>query len=283
MRSRTILPGVFRSAGDAEDFRVEQPPERRVVVAEFLRHHRLRGRASSVRNTRDIRRLVAAGRKPAPRAALPWSLIGLAAGVENAARSRFQPDRGRLGPSTIVALDVFDVSVGLMPRAADTCATAALMPAGGFGPGQKWSRLRHASRMHVLEGDVGSARHRGIERAARGAIGIARGSSSTARLARSIISFWSRSSSTANRAGTLASNGNCCSRRVQSAWMVCTLRPPGVSSAQANSSRAAIAQAGSGRAMPASTIAASSASSSSVTQCPRSRTPAPPCWRRRPW
>src|SRR3982751_3667379 len=42
-------------------------------------------------------------------------------------------------------------------------------------------------------------------------------SSSTERLARSIISFWSRSSSTVKRAGTLASNGNCCNKRVQRA------------------------------------------------------------------
>ena len=35
--------------------------------------------------------------------------------------------------------------------------------------------------------------------------------------ARSIISVWSRSSSTAKRAGTLASKGNCCNRRVHSA------------------------------------------------------------------
>ena len=92
---------------------------------------------------------------------------------------------------------------------------------------------------HVLEGDVGGARHRGLERAAgRRCRDRAAASSSTPRLARSIISFWSRSSSTAKRAGTLASNGNCCSSRVHSAWMVCTFSPPGVSSAQANNSRA---------------------------------------------
>ena len=50
--------------------------------------------------------------------------------------------------------------------------------------------------------------------------------------------------------------------------MVCTFSPPGVSSAQANSSRARILKFASGRAIPASRIAASSAVSSSVTQWP---------------
>ena len=96
---------------------------------------------------------------------------------------------------------------------------------------------------HILEGDVGGARHRRSSARARSALsGLRDASSSTPRLARSIISFWSRSSSTAKRAGTLASNGNCCSSRVHSAWMVCTFSPPGVSSAEANSLRAALAQ-----------------------------------------
>src|SRR6202022_4002801 len=69
---------------------------------------------------------------------------------------------------------------------------------------------------------------------------------------RSIISLRSRSSSTANRAGTLASNGNCCSSRVHSAWMVWTFRPPGVSSAHANSARARILKSALGCATPAS-------------------------------
>ena len=84
---------------------------------------------------------------------------------------------------------------------------------------------------------------------------------------------WSRSSSCALRAclparrsapATLASNGNWCSSRVQKAWMVCTLRPPGVSSAMANSRRA---RAAARRPVVRSTIAriaASSASSSSA-------------------
>ena len=85
--------------------------------------------------------------------------------------------------------------------------------------------------------------------------GLREASSNTERLARSIISVWSRSSSTAKRAGTLASNGNCCSSRVHSAWMVCTFRPPGVSSAQAKSLRASLRSFALGCAIPASRIA----------------------------
>ena len=92
--------------------------------------------------------------------------------------------------------------------------------------------------------------------------------SSTSRLARSINSVWSRSSSTAKRAGTLASNGNCCSSRVHSAWMVCTFSPPGVSSAQANSLRAVNSIARSTSRMPVSRIAAASVASSIATHCP---------------
>ena len=103
----------------------------------------------------------------------------------------------------------------------------------------KWSRDRHASRTTSLK--VTSAAFAIAVCSARpmALSGAREASRNTLRLARSIMSFWSRSSSTAKRAGTLASNGNCCSSRVQSAWMVCTFSPPGVSSARANSSRAA--------------------------------------------
>src|SRR5664279_611358 len=160
-------------------------------------------------------------------------------------------------------------SAGWTPSAEDICAAAvSALPAASVHA-MKWSRLRHASRTTSLK--VTSAALAIAIRSARpvGLSGSREASSSTARLARSIISFWSRSSSTAKRAGTLASNGNCCSSRVHSAWMVCTFNPPGVSNAQANSSRARLRKRASSRAIPASRIAASSAASSSVTQSPR--------------
>ena len=54
---------------------------------------------------------------------------------------------------------------------------------------------------------------------------------------RSISSVW-LSSSTAKRAGTLASNGTRWSSRSQKAWMVSIFSPPGVSTARAKSVRA---------------------------------------------
>ena len=154
------------------------------------------------------------------------------------------------------------------PSASDTCAIAASALPALSVHAIKWSRLRQASRTTSLK--VTSAALAMAISSARpaGLCGSREASSSTLRLARSIISAWSRSSSTAKRAGTLASNGNCCSSRVHSAWMVCTFNPPGVSSAQANNSRARMRSFVSGRAIPASRIAASSAVSSSVTQWP---------------
>ena len=55
----------------------------------------------------------------------------------------------------------------------------------------------------------------------------------------SISSVW-LSSSTAKRAGTLASNGTRCSSRSQKAWMVSIFSPPGVSTARAKSVRASL-------------------------------------------
>ena len=153
-------------------------------------------------------------------------------------------DRGRCGPSTMSRSTSSMRSSGSTPSAADICAAAARRAAGGVGPGHEMIAAETGLAHHVLEGDVGRTGHRRSSARGRSALSGSRdASSSTARLARSIISFWSRSSSTAKRAGTLASNGNCCSSRVHSAWMVCTFSPPGVSSAQANSLRAALAQA----------------------------------------
>ncbi len=91
-------------------------------------------------------------------------------------------------------------------------------------------------------------------------------SSRTPSVNRSRSCVCSASSSTANRAATLASNGNWWRSRVQKAWMVCTLSPPGVSSARANSRRARARRAAPGIMPVWSRITLSSASSSSVVQ-----------------
>ena len=83
----------------------------------------------------------------------------------------------------------------------------------------------------------------------------------------SISPLWF-SSSTAKRAGTLASNGTRCSSRSQKAWMVSIFRPPGVSTARANSVRASRTCARVGVAPSSSVSSATRLSSSSVTQRP---------------
>ena len=122
---------------------------------------------------------------------------------------------------------------------AESCACAPSDAAGGFEPARDAARARAiASPSAVLEREV--ARHGMIVASARPSAlsGRWRPRAAPARRMSSSICCCSVSSSTRKRAATLASNGNCCSSRVQKPWMVCTLRPPGVSSAEANSRRA---------------------------------------------
>ena len=70
------------------------------------------------------------------------------------------------------------------------------------------------------------------------------------------------SSSTSKRAATSASNGNWCNSRVQKAWMVCTFRPPGVSSALANRRRA-MARCVASAVLPVTSLMFSSSAASS--------------------
>ena len=179
------------------------------------------------------------------RSAWSWSALLLAPRM----RGDLFPARSRqVRPVDDLALDVFDAVAGIDAERSRHLRGRCVGAAGAVGPGHEMIAAETGLAHDVLEGDVGRAGHR--DRSARPVAlsGSREASSITARLARSIISVWSRSSSTAKRAGTLASNGNCCSSRVHSAWMVCTFSPPGVSSAEANSSRARIAQARSRRA-----------------------------------
>ncbi len=155
-----------------------------------------------------------------------------------------QRARGRLGPSTISRSTSSMRSSGATPSAADSCAAAASTLPACIGPGHEVIAAETGLAHHVLEGDVGGARHRGHQRPPGRAIGIAGGRRAAPRDWRAPSSRSGRGRRARRSApGTLASNGNCCSSRVHSAWMVCTFSPPGVSSALANSFRAAIAAA----------------------------------------
>src|SRR6266702_1081861 len=242
---------------DAVAFQIEQTRNRRMGVTEFFRHHRFTGRAFVGEKYPEIFLHLGAADGvqglPKPRGV---ALLGLAAAVE--ACRDFLPARSRqVGSVDDLALDLFDAVGGIDIERGRDLRRGGVGAAGAVGPCHEVIAAQAALAMATL-----SARPAAL-------LGSREASSNTLRLARSIISFWSRSSITEKRAGTLASNGNCCSSRVQSAWMVCTFNPPGVSSAQANSSRARILKIASGRVIPASMIAASSALSSSVTQWPR--------------
>jgi len=100
--------------------------------------------------------------------------------------------------------------------------------------------------------------------------GLAEASSSTSKVNLSSSCVVEASSSTVKRAATLASKGNWCSNRVQKAWMVCTFKPPGVSSAEANSRRARARCTALGLWPVESAISWSSAASPSAVQ-PASR------------
>ena len=86
-----------------------------------------------------------------------------------------QRARGRCGPSTISRSTSSMRSSGATPSAADTCAAAASTLPALIGPGHEMIAAEAGLAHHVLEGDVGGARHRGHQRAPGRALGIARG------------------------------------------------------------------------------------------------------------
>ena len=130
------------------------------------------------------------------------------------------------------------LSVGSTPSMRESSANASAAPSGRSIQAVTPSRSAIVSRMisaKVLSAAAVIAMASAFPSELSGS---AAAFSRTSSRSRSISSAWARSSSTVKRAATFASNGNWCSRRVQNAWMVCTLRPPGVSSAAANRRRA---------------------------------------------
>ncbi len=153
-----------------------------------------------------------------------------------------------------------------MPSVAESWASAPVtLPAPSIQPAKSW-RFAVASRTISRKVESATAATATLSACPTSLAGAAAPRSRTSRVARSSISLCTRSSSTVNRAATSASNGNCCRMRVQNAWIVCTLSPPGTSSAAANSVRARMRVAASIVVTPMSRMAASSAASSSAIQ-----------------
>ena len=163
------------------------------------------------------------------------------------------------------------VSCGAMPSAPERAAIASSTPPVLMSQALIASRRPIASRTRSR--NVWSAPAVMAVPSARpsGPSGAAAPSSSTANVNCSRSCTCAVSSSTLKRAVTFASKGNWCRSWAQKAWMVCTLRPPGVSSARAKSRRAR-ARFAPGNEVPSvkpdrSRTAASRAASSSVVQC----------------
>ena len=180
-----------------------------------------------------------------------------------------QRERGRLGPSTISRSTSSMRSSALDAERGRHLRGRGLGAARRIGPGHEMIAAEAGLAHHILEGDVGGARHRGQQRAADRAVGRRarhraarrdwRAPSSRSgrgrRARRSAPARWPRTE-TAAAAGCTARG-----------WSAPSARP--ASPARRRTvSRAACAASRSGWAMPASRIAASSAASSSVTQWP---------------
>jgi len=162
-----------------------------IAIAEFLGHHGFAGRSIIGEEHAEIFvHLFDAGKYQ--RFAKPTRLVGIgfAAAVEDC--GDFPPPRSRQVRSVDnLAFDVFDPLTGVDAEGDSDLDRRGMGAAGAVGPRMKRSRLRQASRTTSLK--VTSARWPWrCERAACRAVGSRDASSSTARLARSIISFWSR-------------------------------------------------------------------------------------------
>ncbi len=159
---------------EAENLGFEQPSERRIVLAEFLRHHRIARRAvvseEYVKIFFDLRRSCKNQRSPKPSGLL---LVGLAACFEG--ERDFLPPRSRqIRPVHDLALDIFDGVTGIdAERGADLGGCA--FSAGAVGPGHEMIAAQTRLAHHILEGDVGGTGHRDLEHTPRCAVGIAGG------------------------------------------------------------------------------------------------------------
>ncbi len=112
-----------------------------------------------------------------------------------------------------------------------------------------------------LEREIARQRDDGRERAAFGAVGLGRCGEQHVEPDRLDHLLLLRLFQHLEARGDVGLERECCSSRVQKAWMVCTFRPPGVSSASANSLRARASRLASMRLTPVLRISFSSASS----------------------
>ena len=161
--------------GDAQAFLVERAGERRIAVAEFFGQQRFARRSLvGEKHAEIVFDLFAAGEHQRLAEPVRMVLFGLAARVEGAAIAL--PARYRqVRPVDDLALDVLDAVSGIDAERGRQLRRRGLDAAGPVGPGHEVVAAQTGLAHHVLEGDVGGAGHGDVERAAGGAVGIARG------------------------------------------------------------------------------------------------------------
>ncbi len=166
---------AFDQGKNSPGFRFDQLAYGRIVVREFLRHHRFAGRAIGFREEYaeilvDLRSAGEHQRTAQPRGLV---LIGLVSGFQN--QGDVLPSRSRqVGSVDDVTFDILDPIVGIYAKRRRNLRGGGMRAAGGICPCHKVIAAEAGLAHDVLEGDVGGARHRRHQRAARRAIGIAR-------------------------------------------------------------------------------------------------------------
>ena len=213
---------------EAFGFGVELLREARLLRRQRFRDERFARRHLSVRNTLRYSSICASPdsverRAQAFRPCLPSVTVPLSSTSAAFASSL----RGRCGPSRISRRSPRRVSPARCRAHAESCAIAVATSPARSVHAQKMIAAQRRLPHDVAERHVGRASHRRRQRTARPRCPARRTHRATrAGCARSSISFWSRSSITVKRAGTLASNGNCCSSRVQRrGWSALSARP----------------------------------------------------------
>ena len=159
------------------------------------------------------------------------------------------------------------VSAARRPRASDKAATGAASPSD---PSNRDRARIAARRTERRVSPVASGPTRSQAARSSGFLAVIARASTRSVSAANMSEAWF-SSSTWKRAGTLASNGNMCSKRSHRACRVSILRPPGVSTARANRRRATFSRRRAGGLPVSSVSSAVRAASSRVTQRPRVR------------
>ena len=159
---------------DADAFRLERARHCRMVVAELLCQHRLPRRPIVGEKHAEIFiHLCSSGKSQ--RVAEPFRMVlfGLAAAIEP--RGDVLPARLRqVWPVDDLALDGFDSVIGIDAESCRQLRRGGRRAAGIVGPRHEMIAAETGFAHHILEGDVGGAGHRDVQRASGRAAGVAR-------------------------------------------------------------------------------------------------------------